>query len=126
MLAKFQNILVDAEKVDDLPMYHLSLNNKNFGSICLDTQMFTKCLSTDNDFGNNPVIKFNFDPSDFVLLNYDIIDKNWILNIMEVKKLDVHNIAEIAGVSDSTVYRILEGKEISGAIKASLFNFFNK
>lgn len=128
MLAKFQNIIVEAEKMEDLPAYYLSIDKKHIGTIHLDINRFYQCLDTsmNKPLGESATFAFDINPEDFKLLNYDIVTMEWVKELMEAKNLSISQVAEIANTSNSTVYRILEGKEISGPIKSSLFNFFNK
>ena len=127
MLAKFQGILFKVSKHEELPVYYLSKNGHHYGSLSLDNNRFYMSVSDHIKDVSGEALAFNFDPKDFQVLDYSIIDKDWLINMMDVKNLDVNDIAQITNTSGSTVYRWIaeeDNKEISGAGKSSLFNFF--
>lgn len=70
MKAEFQNILVEADKLEDLPAYYLSIDKRHIGTIHLDINRFYHCLDTSmrNNLGESPTLSFDINPEDFKLL----------------------------------------------------------
>ncbi len=125
MLAKFQGVLFKVEKIEDMPGYKLFKGKELMGAIFLDTSMFM--ISTD-PFTDGNTLMFPIDIKDFQLLDYDIVNSEWLSEIMELKKLSVKDISEfLGGTTESTIYRWKSGEQIiPGAAKASLFSLLTK
>ncbi len=126
MLAKFQGVLFKAEKINDMPGYRLYNSKTFFGSIFLDTNMFMIC---NDPFELKSVLKFNIDPKDFELLDYEIVTNEWVKEMMESKGYTPSQLAEGTNTSLSSVSGWLSEEKprpISGSAQASLYNFLAK
>lgn len=126
MQAKFQGILFHVEKIEYMPGYFLSKHGKIYGSVNLELGRFYLSVGDlKEDVSGKDVLAFNFDISDFQLLNYDIVTSEWLCEQMDAQQITVEDIASYAGTSHATVYR-WRTSIIPNQSKAILFSLFNK
>lgn len=125
MLAKFKNILFTAEKIEDMPGYKLYKGKNLYGCVFLDSMRFLVCI---DPFEKDNCLSFDITNEEFHLIDYDIVTKEWLSEMMNLKQVDVKQLSEyLGGISIATVYRWLSGENpIPGTAKASLFQLFNK
>lgn len=125
MLARFKGILFKAEKIDDMLGYRLYKGKQFAGSIFLDTYRFLVCI---DPFDKDGCIHFDIKQDEFQLLDYEIVTKEWLEEIMRVRKMNNRQIAEGVNMSEGQISKWLAKENpqpISEASKASLFNFLN-
>src|SRR6478609_1215162 len=97
MQALFQGILFNATKHEELPAYYLSNSTGHIGTVFLDANRFYMSVSDLKKEVSGFALSFDIKPEDFQLLNYDIVTKEWLSEMMKHKELSVSQLSEFLG-----------------------------
>lgn len=122
--AKFKGIVFRVEEHQIEGSYWLYSGKDLYGLV--DTNFKKIIIPIKGEFYNcHKSLIFDFLESEFVLLDFNIVNAEWLKSKMTDYGYTTKDVAEGINSSVDAVYKWQKGEEISGTAKASLFHLFN-